>query len=235
MTTSKKFALVSTFTTLLSLVALARPSVAQSYNAAGDFSAISNPNNAWSYGWSFGVGGAFNLDTLSTNNWSGVGLNGWLGDPASNDGHPLSLKNQTASPITISFTTIQPGQLAIEGGESNRIDIVRWTAPFSGTFSINATFTGLSALGDSSDVHILHNGISLLSSNVTGSPSPVNYSAPQSVLVGDTIDFIIGNGGNGANEDFTGLSATIVPEPGTLGLVGMGLACLLSFRFWKRK
>jgi hypothetical protein len=42
--------LLSTFATLLSLVVITRPSVAQSYNAAADFSTGSNPNGAWSYG-----------------------------------------------------------------------------------------------------------------------------------------------------------------------------------------
>jgi len=239
MTASNKSTLISTFATLLSLVVIALPSSAQSYNAAGDFSATSNPNGAWSYGYSFGVGSTFHLDTTNTALYApGVPLSGWLGNENSVPftGYPYVVHNGTAGPVSINVNTVyQPGQLGLHPGDSNEVSVVRWTAPFSGTFSIATTFSGLSSVGDSADVHILHNGSSLFNSTVIGSPSPASYSAPQSILAGDTIDFVVGNGGNGLNDDTTVLSASIVPEPGTLGLVGMGLGCLLSFRFLKRK
>jgi hypothetical protein len=90
--------------------------------------------------------------------------------------------------------------------------------------------------GDSVDVHILHDGSSIFNSTVLGSPSPTSYSGLQSIVAGDTIDFAVGFGSDGNNfSDTTGLSATLVPEPGTLGLVGLGLGCLLLFRCFKRK
>ena len=166
MTTSKKSILVSTVATLLSLVVLAHPSAAQSYNAAGDFSISSNPNGAWSYGYSYGVGSAFILDTTNTASYGpGLALGGWMGNVDSTPGanYPYALKNSTSHPVTNNITTVyQPGQLGLQPSESNVVSIVRWTAPFSGTFNINATFSGLDAGGDSVDVHILHNGSSLL-------------------------------------------------------------------------
>ncbi len=137
--------------------------------------------------------------------------------------------------MTYVATTYQPGQLALQSGDSNEVGIVRWTAPASGTFTIAATFSGLSARGDSADVHILYDGTSLFNSTVIGSPAPASFSGLQSVLAGDTIDFVVGSSDGNPNEDTTGLSATIVPEPGTLGLVGMGFGCLLSLCFLKRK
>jgi hypothetical protein len=85
------------------------------------------------------------------------------------------------------------------------------------------------------DVHILDDGISIFNSSVIGSPSPTSCSVTTNLVVGDTIDFVVGDGGNGKNEDATGLSAIIVPEPSTAGLVAVGLGCLFSFRFLRRK
>ena len=235
MTTSKKSTLISTFATLLSLVVIALPSAAQAYNAAGDFSTSSNPNGAWSYGWSSTLGSAFNLSSIATNGYAG-GLDGWLGTSDSS-GTPYVLRNNTTHEVTNAVTVYQPGQLAEHPGAQDQYSIVRWTAPFSGTFSIAATFSGLSSAGDSVDVHILHDGNSIFNSTVIGSPSPTSYSGLQSIIAGDTIDFAVGFGSNGQNnfDDTTALSATIVPEPTTLGLVAMSLASLFSFRFYKRK
>ena len=236
MTASRKYTLVSTFATLLSLVVLARPSAAQSYNAAGDFSISSNPNGAWSYGWSTSLGSAFIPSTIATNAYMGFTLEGWLGNSDSSL-TPYVLHNATTTIVNNNPTTpYQPGQLAEHPGAQGQYEVVRWTAPFSGTFSINATFSGLGSLGDSADVHILRNGISIFNSTVIGSPSPTSFSGLQSIVAGDTIDFAVGFGSNGNNaSDTTALSATIVPEPGTLGLVAMSLAGLLSFRFLKWK
>jgi PEP-CTERM motif len=233
MTTSRKSMLLSTFATLLSLVVITRPSAAQSYNAAADFSTGSNPNGAWSYGSSISLGSAFIPSSIPTNGYVAVGLDGWLGS-ATGSGVPYVLHNGTAHNITNNFSVYQPGQLLQQPGGLGQYSIVRWTAPFSGTFSINATFSGLSLLGDSADVHILLDGISIFNFTVIGSPSPASYSGSGSLTAGDRIDFVVGDAGNGANEDNTALSATIVPEPATLALVGMGLGCLLSFRFFKR-
>jgi hypothetical protein len=236
MTASKKCTLISTFATLLGLAIVALPSVASAFSAAGDFSIASNPNGAWSYGWSTTLGSAFNLDSSSTNNYQGSGLSAWTSNLAA-DGSPLVLHNGTANPLSDANSTFQPGQLALGPGFFLQYSVLRWTAPTSGTFSLSATFSGLSSLGDSADVHILHDGVSIFDSNVTGSPSPVSFSGPVNITAGDTLDFAVGVGSDGNyNEDLTALSAAIaVPEPGTLGLVGMGLGCLLSFRFRKRK
>ena len=237
MTTSKKYMRISTLAMLLSLVVLARPSAALSYSAAGDFSSSNDPNGAWSYGYSYGVGSVFHLDTTNTASLAGLALNGWMGNlnPAPGANWPYVMQNSTAHPVTNNLTTVyQPGQLGLLAGSSNEDSVVRWTAPSSGTFSIAATFSRLDTVfGSSAQVYILHNGSSFFNSGVN--PGPSSFSGPQSITVGDTIDFVVDDAGHGPNGNSIGLSATIVPEPGTLALVATGLAGLLSFRFLKRK
>jgi hypothetical protein len=178
------------------------------------------------------------LDTTNSTAFHTNGLSGWLGNQGV-DNSPYVVKNVTASPVRYANTTWQPGQLAINP-VVGFYGVLRWTAPSSGLFNITATFSGLSSAlgGDSTDVHILLNGTSIFDSIVLGSPSPVKYSGIQNLANGDRIDFAVGIGPDGNDyEDTTALAASIVavPEPSTLGLVGAGLGCLLSFRFLKRR
>lgn len=240
MSSLKKSAFISSFTALLCFVVVARPQAALADDAAGDFSVSSNPNGSWRYGWSATLASAFNLDVTSTTSEYGVsGLAGWLSNQSGTEGVPYVLKNTTANPITWNFWTVyQPGQLALEAGYSGQYAVVRWTAFSAGQFNVAATFSALSQFGDSSDVHILRDGISIFDSAVNGFPNSQTYSGTQTLAMGDTIDFAVGFGSDGSvSEDTTGLAATIVavPEPSTLGLVGAGLGCLLSLRFLKRK
>ena len=233
MTNSKKSFFIRASTMLLSLLVIALPRTASAFSAAGDFSTASNPNGTWSYGSSTTLGSAFIPSTIPTNHYSGLTLDGWLGTSDSS-GTPYVLHNSGTVNAFPGDATYPPGQLAEHPGALGQYSIVRWTAPSSGTFSISATFSGLGA-SDSADVHILKDGVSFFNANVNGSPSPQSFSGLQSVLVGDTIDFVTGSGTGGNSGDTTGLSATIVPEPTTLGLVAMSLVSLLSFRFLKRK
>src|SRR5579862_5525019 len=213
----KKFNVLSsalTFTTLLCIVVVTLPHTALAYDAAADFSIGSNPNGVWSYGWSATPGSAFNLDSNSTMAAAGsTGIIGWYDSETDNE---LSvLYNSTANPIPLggpaSNTIFQPGQLGVNPGFTGKDAIVRWTAPSSGRVSIAATFSGLSIIGASSDVHILLNGVSIFDSAVNGTPSPTSYSGIQNITTGDHIDFAVGFGGNGNNfEDTTVLAASIV-------------------------
>jgi len=236
MITSKKSLFIGTFTALLTLAVVNLPFTALADSAAADFSSTVNPNGNWSYGWIYNPTDTLHLDTTNSQAYGATGLGAWLGNET--DALPYLIKNQTGSPITINNTTYQPGQLAEQPGQSNEEAVVRWTAPASGSFSVNATFTGLSSLGASVDVFVYVNGTAVLSTIINGGiNNPTAYSGVQNISAGGTVDFVVANGGNGPAEDNVGLAATVVavPEPGALGLVAMGVVGLLSLRFMKGK
>ena len=229
---------ISAFTMLLCLVVVALPHAALAYDASADFSTSNDPNGVWSYGWSTTLGSAFTLDTSNTTAAYGLtGLGGWFSGQSA-EGVPDVLRNNTASPILLAnFTNFQPGQLTLNMFQST-YSVLRWTAPSTGQFNIAATFSAVSTIGGTTDVHVQTNGVSIFDSAVNGFPSPTSYTGTVSLVSGDHIDFAVGFGSNGNDhEDTTALAATIVavPEPGTLALVSAALGCLLPLRFLKRK
>ncbi len=212
----------------LSAIGLTLPPAVFGYSAAGDFSNASNPNGAWSYGYSTSTVSSFTAYTTSTNNYAGLGVNGWTGNigPSAD---PYIIYNGTGKIVTNQYSVYQPGTLVLQPSTS-AYSIVRWTAPNAGTFSIAVTFSGLSRLGDSADVHVLQNGVALFNGLVSGSPSPQSYSGVLSLAQGDILSFVVGPYTNGANEDNTALVATIIPEPTTFALAAVGVLGLLVLK-----
>ena len=78
------------------------------------------------------------------------------------------------------------------------------------------------------DVHVILNGMTELFVDAInpGNLSAAYYSGSIELKAGDTIDFLVGDGGNGYGNDSTGIMAAItyVPEPSTstLALIGLG-------------
>ena len=117
----------------------------------------------------------------------------------------------------------QPGQFSLHPGESGVYSHACWTAPYAGTFDIASMFIGIDHyLGTTTDVHVLHNGISLFDGLVNGYGNTSSFSTTVSVGMGDIIDFAVGDGGNDHTCDTTALSATIIPEPATIILLTLG-------------
>src|SRR5262245_42392511 len=179
------------------------------YDAAADFSAADNPTGAWSYGWSSTLGSAFNLFQLPLRGVDGFDL--WttnLDSPWANVIHngtdmPLYGKEGTA--------LYQPGQLGAHPSNRGEYALVRWTAPASGDISIASTFSGTDFVGPTTtDVHVLHNGISLFDAVVNGfgPGSGRPFTGTSRVIAGDTIDFAVGYGPNAEYYyDNTGIAA----------------------------
>ena len=157
---------------LLTLAAAAPPAHAQTYLAAGDFSATNNPNGVWGYGYENTLGGAFNI---YVNQYASpvASIKGWNQNFGSND--PLVQKNFGSTQNGYGDIVLQPGQLMFHPGPSDQFSIVRFTAPKAGSYSLSSGFTPVTTDGTTTDVHVLKEGTSLFAGNVSGT-----YNAPTS-------------------------------------------------------
>jgi len=191
-----------------------RTSLATTFSAANDLSPTNNPNNAWTYGWSSALGSTFSPYIASPKFNYTIDL--WT--DITKTWPPFIFHNLTPN-IDNSHPTItfEPNQLAFHPGYYGEYSIVRWTAPETGNFSLQAMFSGLDHIGiTTTDVHILHNGELLFSSliNGFGSASTKSFATEGMVEAGDTIDFAIGYGSNQTHwYDSTGLDGTIATSP----------------------
>jgi hypothetical protein len=209
-------------------------------DVAADFSSTDNPNRVWRYGWSLTLGSPL---ILSSSPRTREGLDTWPGDRAA-DGNPSAYHNGTADAIVLGGTArFEAGQFGLHPGPAGEYAIVRYTAPAAGGISIMSVFRGQDLFGTTSDVHVVFNGVSLLDGFVEGfgSSSAIDFDRTLIVDSGDTIDFAVGFGRNGSFfNDSTALAALIrpaspVPEPATLTLLSVGLACAVTRRGRERR
>ncbi len=195
------------------------------WNVATDFSPTNNPNKAWSYGYSNTLAGTFNLltNTGQITSAAGLPIDFWF--PTGGEvgfGGAQSFHNGNATPQTWRNLALDAGQYEVAPDEAPYV-VTRWIAPASGHYQVNALFEGMQfTVGNTVDVHVFKNNVSLFDSNVIGwagrpyidvprfgSSPEQSYNAVLTVVAGDTLDFVVGNGGNGGHDDATGLAITI--------------------------
>jgi hypothetical protein len=208
------------------------------YDAAADFeagwTAKTNPNGVWSYGYSSGFGAPLTLYTQTVQN----GINGpnaqyWL-SPSVNIGDSPSAEFNNGPAFDDGNVNFLANQFILVAGIGGQYSDLVFTAPTSGMYSIASSFRG-NQHGIGTVVGVLGNGTVLFSSSVTSVGQLVPFTSVLSLNAGDTVVFSVGPGGGLQN---TGLAATItvgtptVPEPSTLVLVGAGTALL---GFYKRR
>jgi hypothetical protein len=167
-----------------------------SWNAGTSFSPSMNPNGAWRYGSKSSPSSTLCLYTANTCGWN-LPTVGACSSP-------------TCWPYVVnaasSMLQVHPKTSATVG-----YSVVRWTAPFSGTFQVTGQFVaqaGEPAL--SCNVSLVSNGVVVpgLSGNVTPTTA-FPFLTTLSVQAGSTIDFMVGDGGNGDFQDHCLLGATI--------------------------
>lgn len=198
------------------------------FDPAADFSLSANPNHVWQYGYSETHSldpAQFRLDKYGTT----AGLIGfWHPDKTDKPGpgyYPYIAYNTTKQTQYGSSNgwSLRPDEIAMEGSNTGQYTLLRFVAPESGTYEISARFAGVHFGLSTTDVHVLHNAVSLFDADIQGyggdaafhkieGASPTaNYSGRIELKANDTITFACAYGKNQTHySDTTGLIARIV-------------------------
>jgi hypothetical protein len=209
-----------------------RADTATIFDAAADFSPTANPNGVWSYGFipAGGLYTDFALYDLGGPAPDIPGLDAWRHTAGSSDPRvPVVAHNGGSSTLyAYGDLVLPPGEMHLHPGPEGQQTVVRFTAPFDGTFQIDVTFS----VGDppgfggttTTDVHVTRDGVSLFDGDVNGYASPTDsehLSGLQTLAAGDIIDFTVGFGNGNYYFDTTFLDATIsapqAPTPPSVG------------------
>jgi Ca2+-binding RTX toxin-like protein len=182
-------------------------------SVVADFSTLENPRGVWSYGYQALDESNFYAYSKADAPYA-LGLKRWYSGPP----EPMVAYNNAGQPLSYLTINHPPDVLNLHPGPSGQKSVVRWTAPFSGTVTIQGWFQGIDTHGTTTDVAVVQNSrMTLFNDTVTGygsqeGTSKVSFSFKRTVAAGDTIDFSVGNGSNrNYYNDSTGLSATMIP------------------------
>jgi len=196
-------------------MALAVSSAAQAttYDYAADFSILSNPNGAWSYGAKHKDGngkptGTFELFDTAATEWFGMHLYMAGGDTTGFGGE--TWKNETND----EQYNISPGHCSLNG-DAYCTSTARWIAPVSGYIDLTISFGG-----SNSARYVMHNDTLLAEGNYQNASLYVN--------AGDAIDATT-YGAPGWGNTQTDITI-IIPEPATVCILSLGLVGIICKR-----
>ncbi len=188
------------------------------YNAVNEFSLVQGgTSGVWRYGFT-SAGNVNDFNDYTLNNPAepcGAGLlQRWF-----RAGEPFSLPSiwhVAGNEKLVCFGTEYPADmLNLHPSDSGLRSVLRWTAPADGTYQMSGVFRGLDAnSGPTADVRIVKNGGAmteqiLFNGTIVGFNSQQAFNQTVTVAAGDTLDFSVGNGGNGEEFDMVGLALTI--------------------------
>jgi hypothetical protein len=172
-------------------------STGTTYHAGDDFSASSNPNGVWSYGWLPAARFPFFLSL--TNTPSGLpGLSFWQGKPGNPFfGVPNLAYNFSTNDILLDNAVFRSRKITAVPGPSGELAAIRWTAPQQGQLALQADFTGRDP-GTTSRAYVINPSGMLYSAEVLGfgTNSLRSFATNLTVAAGDSIIFGVDYGSN---------------------------------------
>lgn len=192
--------------------------------------------------WSFGttgtsVTGAFTAFTQLNTTWDGLYSYLSLVDQPG-----FGIGSSGSADYVTENITIPVGSLNFQPGADNEYSVIRFTAPYAGSFRVNADFMGADRTPTNSEAYIVSGGQVLFHETIEGFgfTSYRSGSPTVNLAAGQTIDFLVGQGAGDAYSDstlFTGSVAgfaAAVPEPSTYAMMFVGLG-LIGFTASKRR
>ena len=194
---SRSLSLVSVLAAIGAMSSASSFGQSQSWNAASNFSLATNPNGAWSYGSKSAPTSPLCLYTVHNCGWN----------------HPGTGACASATCWPYVWNSAPAGTLQVHPKTSATIgySVVRWTAPYSATFQIGGQFAGQAGEPSlSCSVAVVANNALVpgLSGSITATTT-FPFSTTLLLAGGSTVDFVVGDGGNGDFQDHCLLSATI--------------------------
>lgn len=158
---------------------------------AADYSAASNPNGAWTYGYlvadplTSDAGALVVFPDVST---SPPEYPRWYDASNVNLDAPCAWRNDS----TAVYIFTAPGELALHPGQNGEYTVARWTAPAAGTYSVLLQFkTG--DIGDTNGL-LLHDGDVLVNEDSTATETVHNLDV--TLAAGDHLDVAVGSKGS---------------------------------------
>ncbi len=161
-------------------------------NAATDFSATLNPSAPWTHGYALNPGASFTAFGHAT---TAAGLQVWQ-RPGTSD-PPSTVFNPTGSTSTPGTPVYAAGELHLHPGPTGEFAVLRFTAPVTGIYEINAAFQGADTVGTSTDVWVLSGTNEWFRGTVNGygPASRRAYRTAVPLNAGANIDFAVGPNG----------------------------------------
>lgn len=218
------------------------------FDAVTDFSMTeNNDTSTWSYRYQNGLtrdGGYDLLEGFVTDpeNWD-PDIGNWRpgATPGFNPGVGVNNTGATATFTLNSNTFFWPDNTIWMHPNSNSLIVVSWLSPITGNVDIEFSFADMDPVfGDGIGWFVdLGDGNGELASGVfaNGGNSGLQNIFDQPVTAGDRINFIVSPPGSDHGFDSTTFTATVtvIPEPATLSLIGLGLVGIMATVLVKRR
>lgn len=135
-----------------------------------------------------------------------IGLRAWSSSTLGVD--PVVTANLSAEPRGVATFSVPGGSLLEHPGPGGEFCVIRWTAPETGKVAIRARFRPADPKA-TTDVHVLVAGRSVFDGRVEKDLPEPSFEGEATVAKGETVDLVVGHGGNGHAFDSTYVEASI--------------------------